>query len=265
MATTDIFTLANELAKLEKSEAEEYIDSFFVPENLPEYYFPEYVNEAEREAILTFFESDKPVEERVLEAKSLDPLSIEAFFVDLSMHEDILSYSIFQNYWDMLPDYESYTVYGKENLMIILDLFVEYLLDIHNIKGAIKVQEKLHSIPGNTVRNVPRLCYLYYLIEDGNTYYDLYLKENFEDPTSWLLLINTLLKCEEPDKAREVLNDMFSAVPYSDYVDHIWEIDESIEEARVFSDAVNRCFDELISVPYFFTWCSQNKEEEMRA
>ena len=261
---TDIFSFAAELSRLEKDEVIPFLESFFTPENVPDYFIPDYASEAEKEAVLLFFESEKPLEERVIEARNLDPMSIEAFFVDLSLHEEVLSYSIFKEYYDKLDDYETYTVYAKENLCIIVDLFVEYLLDIHYIKGAIRVQERLNTIPRYT-RNISRLSYLYYLIENGESYYDLYLKEDFEDPASYLLLINTLLKCGDQDKAREVLNDMFSAVPYSDYIDKIWELDSSIEEARIFADAVDRCFDELCSVPYFFTWCSQNREEEMHA
>ena len=262
--SADIFSFANELSALKKEEVEPYLESFFVPENAPDYYVPEYATEAEKEAVLLFFESEKPLDERVIEARNLDPMSIEAFFVELSLREEVLSYSIFKEYYDRLDDYDSYTVYAQENLCIIVDLFVEYLLDIHYIKGAIAVQKRLNLVPRYT-KNISRLSYLYYLIEDGDAYYDLFLNEDFEDPASYLLLINTLLKCGEQDKAREVLNDMFAYVPYSDYIDRIWELDSSIEEARVFADAVDRCFDDLCSVPYFFTWCSQNREEEMHA
>lgn len=262
----NFFTLASELSKHTPEEVGTYVDSFFIPENYHSYEIPEYAEDNERKAIEILFTGEEDILTRLERAREYDYLCVEAFFVEVSMFDDILSYDSFYRYYLLIDDFPEFTIYGQENYLLILDLFVEYLIDIGNIKTGIRVQKDLIRISkGKSVRNTARLCYMYFLLEDADTYYDYYLSEEFDDPGCYLLLIVTLLKNNEEGKAKEVLHDMFSLFPKSRYIDRIYELDEGDEEARRFIDCVNGCFDELCSVPYFFKWCAQNKEDILDA
>ena len=262
--SNDFYSFATTLSTLGKDEVLNYIDNFFLPENLPDYTYPDYVNDREKAAIEVMFDEDLTLEERILKAKEIDRFCIEAFFTELSMREETLAYSLFREYEEEFASISELDRYGRENLLIILDLFVEYLIEIRNYKTAIRLQIKINE-KGEENANYVRLSYLYSFIEDSDAFYKLYLDGKVKDPACFLLLIITLLKNEEEDKAKDVLNDMFITVPYSDHIDRIWELDTSIPEAAVFADCVDRLFDELCSVPYFFSWCAQNKEEALHA
>ncbi len=262
--SNDFYSFAATLSTLGKDEVLNYIDNFFLPENLPDYSYPDYANDRERTAIEVMFDEDLTLEDRIKKAREIDRYCIEAFFTELSMREETLAYNLFREYEEDLSSISQLDRYGRENLMIILDLFVEYLIEIRNYKTAIRLQKRINDVSEEGA-NYVRLGYLYSFIEDSDAFYDLYLDGKVKDASCYLLLILTLLKNEEEVKAKEVLNEMFAVIPYSEYIDRIWELDTSIEEASVFADCVDRLFDELCSVPYFFNWCAKNKEEALSA
>ncbi|MBQ1477619.1 MAG: hypothetical protein IIZ33_05695 [Erysipelotrichaceae bacterium] len=263
---SNFYSFVRELSALVKDEILDFLEGYFTPEGYVDYLIPDYVTPEEKKAVEALFLHEGSMKEKIDEARKYDPLCIEAFYIEVSMLDDVLAYDVFVRYHRMISGYESFTSYGKENYMMMLDLFIEYLLDISNIKGAMKIQKDLIRLtPERTLRNTTRLCYMYYLLEDSDSFYNYYHEEDLDDAGCFLLLIVTLLKNDDEEKAREVFNDMLSLFPYADYIDHMWELDDSNEEAAKFMECVNSCFDELCSVPYFFAWCSANKEEVLHA
>ena len=91
-------------------------------------------------------------------------------------------------------EYDSFTDYGKYCYRKLLDLYAQFMLDIHNITFAIKIMNCLVEVEGHYSKdNIVKLSYLYALIEDKDDFYDLYIKEDFDDMVSYLLLMVVLL------------------------------------------------------------------------
>ena len=62
-------------------------------------------------------------------------------------------------------------------------------------------------------------------------------------------------------KAREVLIDMFDNIEYGTYLDHVWDLDENDPKQKRFMEIVNDCYEDLSSVPTFFSWVNKTREK----
>ena len=135
---SELYTL---LSNAPEERLSEDIRDFFREENLESYRIPDIATELERNAIACLFDEEKEIPERIKDAREIDPLCIEAFYLELCLSEDTSSYHIFGRYDRMKDAYPSFTPYGKENYRLILDFYVEFLLDMHNITQGIRVQK----------------------------------------------------------------------------------------------------------------------------
>lgn len=262
MNSVNFFDLLGRVSGINIDDDVKSLKDFFVMSNFDSYMIPEDANEIEKDAIKIMFDESKDILDRIYDACKIDPLCIEAFYADLATRNETDAYTLFMNYYHKKDEFDSFTSYGKSNYAIVLDFFIEYLIDIHNITKAIHVQKELMKITKTNIsRNITRLSYLYYLLEKHEEFYNFYQDYDFKDAISYMLLINTLLKNDEFDKAKIVLNDMITYVPYSNYIYHIWDLEENEVEAIEFKEAVENCFEELCSVPDFFLWCKENIEE----
>ena len=242
-------------------DAETYFLQFFTPKNFKEYEVDYVLDSNQKKALRTMFESKKELSKRVDAAFKIHPLCLEAFFVYFVLNEDIFVNYRFRSYFGQLSSYGDLNEYDKYCYIRILDLNVEFLLDLHNFTGAIKVQKMINRLTNNVSRvGISRLSMMYSVLEDSDEFYRLYLDNRF-DTYDYLLLLVTLLKNEEEIKAKEVLFDMFRNIEYSTYLDHLWDLNMEDPKQKEFYDVVEEEYDDLNSIPDFFAWVNLAKED----
>lgn len=244
-----------------QTKVDEYLLSFFSKKNFKEYEISEYADKSQIKAIKIMFESKKNLGERVDDAFSCDPFCREALFVYLMISEDVFLQLRFNAYYEEVSKYGGFDEYQKLCYLTILDLYVDFLLDINNVTKAIEVQRMIVKLTNNfSEKAVSRLAYSYYSIENCDDFYRLYTETKF-DLYAYLLLMVTLLIHDEKLKAQEVLLDMFKNEEYGTYLDHVWDLDENDPKQKNFHDTVQDCFDDLKCVPTFFSWVNQIREK----
>lgn len=259
--------LQYETGKKENEELEEYLVNFFEVNNFDKYFISELANEEERKDIRAMFEDNEEILERAEIIQERNKLCLEAFYVCFCLEEETTLNSMFNEIYTITNKYKSLSPYEKICLINILELYITFLLDIGNITRGIKVANKICELENRySDLNIVRLSYMYSLIEDAKGFFDLYTKTSFDEIPPYLLLIVTLLKHDEESKAKEVLNELIDKFKYADFIDHVWELDDNHEiEAEEFKNAMEMCFNELCSIPNFFSWCSENKEKILKA
>lgn len=251
--------LVNNVKNNEKIE--DYFLDFFTKKNFQDYEVNDGISKDQLKAIKIMFESKKELRARVDDAFDYDPFCKEAFFVYMMLVEDVYLQIRFDAYLKELNNYPSFDEYQKECYLIILNFNVEFLLDIGNITGAIKIQKLMIQLSNNASKaDVSRLAYMYFSLENIQDFYRLYLDNKFS-LYDYLLLVVTLLKHEEEMKAREVLVDMFDNVKYGTFLDHVWDLDESDPEQKEFIKIVNDSYEDLVSIPTFFSWVNKTREK----
>lgn len=251
--------LVNEIVQTEKSP-QEYLTDFFVKKNFKDYDFEQALNNNELKAIKMMFESKKELRKRAEAALEKDSFCLEAFFTYFVLSEDIYVYYSFEDYFKNADQFSEMSPRQKQNYLRILEFFVDFLLDIHNITEAIKVHRTIMRLGNDeSAYAVNRLSYMYYLIEDDKEFYRHYLNNDF-DEYDYLLLIVTLLKHHDEMKAKEVLMELMKKNEYADYLDHIWDLDQEDPKQKQFYQLVDSMYGQLNSVLDFFGWVSKIKE-----
>lgn len=251
--------LVNDVIKTEKNP-KDYLTDFFVKSNFKNYNTDSGLDKNELKAVKIMFESKKDIKKRAESALEYDSLCLEAFFTYFVLSEDIYVYYSFRDYFSEADKFADLNLRQKHNYLRILDFYVDFLLDIHNITEAIKVQRTIMRLGNDdSVNAVNRLSYMYSLIEDDEEFYRHYLAYDFND-YDYLTLIVTLLKHENEIKAKEVLLDMFDKNEYTLYLDHIWDLDQKGSKQKQFYQLVDSMYGQLSSVLDFFGWVSKIKE-----
>ena len=252
-------TLVREIS-INKKEPKDFLNGFFTKENFKEYSIPSDAGIDELKAIKTMFTSKKDLLTRVDLALKKDPLCLEAFFTYFVLSEDVYVNYRFEVYHKEADSYADFSEYQKRSYLRILRFYIEFLIDIHNISTAIRVQRTIIRLNGHADTDmIDNLAYMYYLIEDGDEFYRLYLNEEF-DTYAYLLLLVTLIKNDEKYKAKQVLEDMFKTIEPAQYLDHLWDLEKDNKQHQDFYKAVENAYEELSSVPDFFTWVNIIKE-----
>lgn len=243
-----------------RTETETYLSDFFTKKNQKEYRIPENASRESLKAIRIMFESKKELKERVRLAFDEDPFCLEAFFAYFVLTEDIYVSCRFEAYRKEASEYADFDDYTKYCYLRIMDFYVDFLLDLHNITLAITMQRLIARLSGKmSPRTVSRLAMMYNMIEDEKEFYRLYLDNEF-CCYDYLLLLVTLLKHEDQMKAKEVLFDMFEKIEYASYLDHLWDLDLQKPDQEAFYKTVEDCYEEISSIPYFFSWVNELKE-----
>lgn len=244
-----------------EKDLDQYFESFFVKDNYKSYQINDDYDKYEIQAVKAMFNNKKSMDDRIDEAFRLDPLCLEAFYVYFMSSEDAYVSMRFDTYYREAKNYADFTNRQKRAYLCILDYYVEFLLDIHNITMAIKIEKLIMRLSNDSSRTtINRLAFMYSVIEDDEEFYRLYLNYDF-DAYDYLLLLVTLLKHEDTLKAEEVLKDMLDNIEYSHYIDHIWDIEKENEKGLEFYQAVDDCFDEISAIPNFFSWTNTVKEK----
>lgn len=244
-----------------KTKVDEYLLSFFNKQNFKDYEISELANKDQTKAIKIMFESKKELLERVNDAFDYDPFCVEALFTYLMLSGDVFLQLRFNDYYDEASKYGSFDKYEKECYIKILDFYVDFLLDICNVTKAIVVQKLIIKLTNSySKKAISRLAYAYYGVEDAGSFYKLYTEVEL-GAYEYILLLITLLKHDENMKAQEVLVDMFNNIEYATYLDHVWDLDESEPKQKEFADTVQDCFDDINSIPTFFSWANKIREK----
>ena len=252
-------SLINNVPK-KNDEVREYFLDFFKRKNFKEYEIDPLADPDSVKAIKVMFESKKDLQERTDLAFSYDPLCLEAFFVYFIITDDAFVNFRFKTYYGTINSYADLPAYQKKAFLRIMEFYVEFLLDLHNYTMAIKIQRQIIRLSKHYSRkNINRLSYMYSTLEEADDFYRLYLDAEF-DGYDYLMLIVTLLKHEDELRAKEVVLDMFKNVPYSTYLDRMWELDLKDQEQHEFYQLVEECINELNSVPDFFSFVSRIRE-----
>lgn len=256
---TNFNDLVNNAYKQDK--VEEYLLNFFNKKNYKEYEIDDNASLDQIKAIRTMFNSRKDLRKRIDDAFAYDLFCVEAFFAYLMINEDVFLQLRFNTYYKYIDDYPDFDLYEKNNYIRILNLYVDFLSDIRNITKAISILKMIIKLTNQASEtNISRLAYMYFMIEDDKEFYKLYT--NYEFATvDYLLLMVTLLKHDEELKAQEVLLDMFDNIECSTYLDHIWDLDEDDIKQQEFYKAVDGCFDDILSIPTFFSWVNKVREK----
>jgi len=248
-------------AKEAGKQSEEYLNSFFVRSNLKDYQIPEEADRNEKKAIGIMFRSMKPLKERVESAMKEDPLCLEAFFVYFVLSEDVYVDYRFDAYLKQASSYADLNSYQKMCYLRIMDFYVDFLLDLHNMTKALRIQKLIIRLSNHADHKaVSRLSFIFSILEDDLQFYRLYLDHPFT-AYDYLLLLITLLKHEDEIKAKEVLIDMFEQIPESTYLDHLWDLDMEDEQQKKFYQVIEDCYDEISSIPSFFSWVNEIREK----
>ena len=252
-------SLVNNIKETDK--AEEYLAKFFVRKNYSDYEVNDLANKDQIKAIKIMFTSKKELSERIDEAFSYDPFCVEALFAYLMISEDVFLQLRFNAYYDEAKNYGGFDEYTKICYIEILNLYVDFLLDIENITKAILIQNLIIKLTNTCSKQaITKLAFCFYAIEDADRFYRLYLDTEF-GAYEYILCLVTLLKHDEDIKAQEVLLDMFKNIEYATYLDHAWDLDENDPVQKEFSDTVNDCVQEIFNIPTFFSWVNRIREK----
>ncbi|MDO4499795.1 MAG: hypothetical protein Q4B60_00830 [Erysipelotrichaceae bacterium] len=254
-----------EAEPLEGEDLFDYLNNVFVAENFDDYLIDKRADSDEIESIRMMFDDNCSLKERANMILRDDPYCIEAFFVAYSINEPLVVHSILSSLENYSFMFEELTVYKKEVYKSELNIYIQYLTEVHNLKKAIRIVKLLVELEAvYSVLNVNRLIYLYCLLEDLDSMYQLYEDVGFSDAISYLLMMITAIKLERYEVAKEVYNELLSKYEYAKYLDRpkaLLNIDD--EEARYFYNAIEMASEEMLAVPNFFLWCANNRERRM--
>lgn len=258
----NINSLLNNVYSKNKQDADKYLQSFFVPKNYLKYEIDKELKRNEKIAIRYLFTSKEEYGKRIETVLKKDPLCFEAIIAYENHFEDIFVYKKFNSYYDIAKNFGQFSKRQRINYINILDIYVEFLLDINNISKAIKVQRIIVKLKKDiTTKEIDRLAYMYYVKEDYEEFYKLFCESEKWNVSQYIMLMITLLKNDENYKAKEVLLDMQKNIEVSKYIDHIWDIDDKDPEQAAFYQEIDRCYEQINSVPDFFTWCYENSRK----
>ena len=248
-------------------DVKEYLNVFFVSTNYTDYLIDEKAQTEDKMSIKELFDGKEDILVRAININQNNPFCIEAFFVNYCLNEETVLNILMNNMFHKSGEYETFSEYQKMCYLRILNFYVQYLINIHNVTFAIKVLKKVIELQKeSTDVDIARLSYLYCLIENKDDFYDLYLNVGFNQIAPYLLLIVVLLKHEDELKAKEVYSEMLSKFEYATFIDHVWDLEDvDDEEAVDFKNTIEACFEEICAIPYFFSWCSDNKEKVLRS
>lgn len=258
----DYHDLVNGSFKIKKNEdIDIYLNDFFVKGNYKQYRIDDDCIGDNKKAIKVMFDEKKELSKRIDDAFSYNPFCIEAFFAYMLRSDDVFLSYRFTSYYETNDSYADLESYEKRCYITIMKFYVSFLMDVNNITTAIKVQKMIIRLCNDDdYENIKTLATLYYLIEDEKELYKLYCQSEFEE-YEYLLTIITELKYEEDLKARQILFEMFDKFEYAKYLDHVWDLDLTDPKQKHFYDIVDKCFDNTLSIPNFFSWVNMQKEK----
>jgi len=247
-------------ANSNNDKLEEYFINFFDKKNYKNYEISQNKEDDEIDAIKQLFKKGELID-KVANALDYDPLCVEANFINLCLGEDELVYYRFEGYYAKRSEYGSLEESRQESYLRVMEFYVDFLIDIYNIKHALRVEHSICLLRNKVnEKSLNRYIYMYALLEDSDSAYKIYLENEFNNAYQYLLLVVNLLKNKEEIKAIQVYKEMLERIEYSDYIDHLSDLNRSDKKQNEIYECVNDSFEEISSIPDFFTWCNRVKE-----
>lgn len=244
-------------------EIKDYLETCFCAEDASDYLISEMAGGQDVDSIKDMFSLSDNLLDRAREIYENNMYCLEAFYVIYRLGNALEVYQMFNgllyngSFYDELNSYRQYTY------KTMLEIYAEYLAEIHNLRKTIEVTKIISTFEGSYSRlSLNRLAFAYSLLEDLDSFFELYEEAGFNDITQYLLLMIVALKQNDQDKAKEVYSELLSGYEYAQYLDYpkaLLKIDD--EEAKRFYAAVEAVCEELVAVPDFFLWCARNKEK----
>lgn len=252
--------LVEETKEMDVEEARAYLCNFFRDGNEDSYIIDEDADADGREAILALFENGKTYMDKINDSLKYNEYCKEAILLEKRGYEDPIVEAEFNANIIETNDYDSFSPYKKKCFHSFLKLYSDFLFDVGNITKSIKIFRMYFDLSNDySKENMRDISFKYAIVEDDKGFYQFFLDHEFKYPEPYLLLISVLLKHEEYDKAKEVLNEMVDEIKYADYIYRMWELaDNQTDEACIFKEAVDFCFDEMTTYPCYFSFCKEN-------
>lgn len=245
---------------IEAADCEKFLKEFFTKENYKNYQVSFPLDRDEAKALKILFTAGNDIYERVEDVLEYDPFCLEAFYSFMALSDDLALKYRFDGYYKQAAGYGDMTYHQKICYAQILDYYAQFLYDIDNITGVVRVRNLLYKLTKDK-KQVHMLSDLYYLLENDDDYYRLYLYNDFT-LMEYLLLIVTLLKHDDEDRAREVARDMFEKNEYARYLDRLDEESDDPMLKEVVS-LVDSNYDKLVCAPELFVFIGKVKEDMM--
>jgi len=247
-------------ANLNNDKLDEFFTSFFNKKNLKNYEIADNKDDDEVDAIKELFRKGE-LKDKVINAFELDPLCVEANFINLCLGSDEEIYHRFEGCYNNRSQYGGLDESRQDSFLKVMEFYVDFLIDIRNIRHALRVEHSICLLRNKiNEKSLNRYVYMYALLEDSESIYKLYLENEYNNAYEYLLTIVTLLKNKEEIKARQLFNEMLEKIEYSDYIDHIEDLDKNDPKQMAIRQAIDDCYEDLLAIPDFFTWCAVMKE-----
>ena len=249
----DYDKLVDTVKRTEPSKRLEYLSNFFVSKNLKNYVIRKDSSLPYKLVLKYLFSSHLNIEERAYKAIDKYVFCYEAVFIIYMVSDEAYAYSYFKYYYEMKDSFPGFSDNEKAAYLKILDLYVDFLIEIGNYTQAQKIENLLMMFSNaDTNKEIDRMIYILYMKEDAKEMYKLYCENNDISIESYILLMITLLKNDEELKTKGVLSEFVSKYTYGEYLGRIWDLDTKEEDAMEFFDIVDSCYDKILSVPDFF-------------
>lgn len=257
--------LVFDTANKKREECRIYFNDFFKEYNSTTYIFDPSMPDDDKQSVYDMFSGIDEIDDRALNVLEQNPYCVEAFYVSYKLSNDVTLQYYFNKMLNATVGFNELSKYHQNALLFILNCYCDFLSSIHNYTKAIKVADVLLDLDKNAINKYIDMKVFYYSqIEDLDHLYDLYLNDSFKDPACYIFLIVTCLKHEDEIKAKEVLSTFISTYPKANYIDHIWEMDsDKSPEANQMRSAISYCYPSICAIPFFFSWCGKNKEEQL--
>ncbi|MDO4940384.1 MAG: hypothetical protein Q4E33_01670 [Erysipelotrichaceae bacterium] len=253
--------LLETLRTMEPDKRKEYLTNFFVTKNYKNYEIEKNSPIAYKLVMRYLFSSGIDIEKRAYKAIDKYYLCREAFVIVYMVADNAYAHACFKFLYSEKDQYPDFSEFERTAYLQTLDLFVDFAISIGNYTLAQKVENLMvvTTYP-NSSNHIERLTYILYMKEDIDEMYRVYCEANDYSVTSYILLMLTLLKHDDELRTKEVLREFIDKYTYGKYLGRIWELDEREAEGAYFFDAVDSCYDKILSVPDFFATISEMTE-----
>lgn len=241
---------------------EDYINRYFCKDNYLKYLTRfENINEKQEKALEVLFTDDSEMIDRCQKAIDVNPTCCEAYYV-LDYISDSLSfyYQTLDIQNTPIDNYDDeYELNDVLNIKMLISL---YYISINNFHQALKYLKEVEKYIENDEVITHKLL-IYNFLEDYNSMNEIYNNEPFNRPDQYIIYIVCLLKNDKRDLAKEIYEDMLDKYKYASYICKPQDL-ASIknEESDEMMKAIEKCFDIIESIPFFFSWASDCIEDK---
>lgn len=233
---------------LNNEEAIKFFYSFFINDNLDAYLNQFYLSENESLALETLFdEGDLKV--RVLEALKYDEYCFEALLISTKFFDDEdYLFDFYHNNFLKILSANNLSEHAKENAILFLNLYADFLLDVSQSEDSLMVQKEIvYMIDELEIPLLVRMIYTLERLDRLEDVFTIYMefRKLIYDPAIHLAMAEILYENNYLEEARVIMLDVFNM--YNDIiVDGIinQDIERIIEQKSDFDAWVLKLYDD---------------------